>query len=432
MLPFIIKPAFWPIICLLWAVSSVLGQAIPYDGNDDLSTTEPLTVQSGEILFEDIELSPEGIVAYDSAGSRWTYDFGQDCFVYDPRSTVSDRFGAERSVEHETIEPVEDRCTEELVLGGTSLRTISVGIDEYVDGDVIAFGRVTIKGWVKGDVQSINKRVLVTASGQVDGNIRAPRIEIKDGGVVLGQQIVTDKFDLPVEIVRTSFSSDGLWVVFGLSVALLLMAFLASSLAPRQTANVSDCIKKYKARAFAVGVLFVFLMPFLVALLAITVVGILVVPFLPFAYLLSLAMGIGAFSHLVLQPVLLRRFGARPGLVLNSVAGVLFFMVLWMFVATLLGSSDSVSEGFGIFLLVISILLTLFPLMTGVGAVVLTRFGFREYVSFADHQADHDQTVPAPAPPPMKDDLPVPPPLNLPVVPPPPFSSPSQNSDDDK
>jgi len=372
------------------------------------------------------------VVAYDSAGSRWTYDFDQDCFVYDPRATVSDRRGTESSVEHETVEPVGERCTEELSLGGTSLRTISVGIDEYVDGDVIGYGRVTIKGWVKGDVQSISKRVLVTATGQVDGDIRAPRIEVKEGGVVLGQQMITNKFDLPVEIVKTSFSSAGLWVVFGLSLALMLAAFLASSLAPRQSTNVFDCIQKHKPRTFAVGVLFVFLMPLIIGLLALTIVGIIIVPFLPLAYLLSLAMGIGAFSRLVIQPVLVRRFGASPSLVFDSVTGVLFFMVLWMLVALLLGSTGSVSDVFGIILLVFSILFTLFPLMTGVGAVVLTRFGFRKYVSFGDNQTDPGHAVPVPAPPPMKDDTPAPPPLGSPVVPPPPASSPSQDVDEDK
>ena len=81
--------------------------------------------------------------------------------------------------------------------------------------------------------------------------------------------------------------------------------------------------------------------------------------------------------------------------------GMAFYMTLWVVVSVLLGSSDEVSQGFGVFFLVIAILTSSYALLTGTGGAVLTRFGFRKYRAFHGDQAHAGGKAPAPAPPPM-------------------------------
>jgi hypothetical protein len=80
------------------------------------------------------------------------------------------------------------------------------------------------------------------------------------------------------------------------------------------------------------------------------------------------------------------------------------YMAVWALVALIMGSDYGDSSGYhgmGVFLLVISILGTTYPFLTGIGAAVLTRFGFRPYVSRSETQTTVDQAAPEPAPPPI-------------------------------
>lgn len=381
---------------------------IPEPDLKDIPAPDPSGIPQ---VFTDIELSPEGVIAVDSAGVRWTYDFGAEKFIRDVRfgpGRIRDR----RDQIPEVHDPVEDRCTEKLKVSHPALNAVYVGYNEFVKGDILAANRVTVKGWVQGDIQSTNSRVLVTSSGQVDGDIRAPEIIVKPGGVVLGKQKITEHtISIPVELLTESFSEAGMWVVFSFTVALMLFAYLASSLMPRQSANVTSCIAEHKAKTFLLGLLFIFLIPFIITLVAVTIVGLAVLPLIPLAYLFALALGMGA-SGRPLTRFLLRSFGTgEPSLMFYSLTGVLVYMILWTVVALLLGSGESnhpVAWGFGIFSLVLSIVATIWPLATGVGAAVLTRFGFRDYISFRDGQVSKGTTAPAPAPPPIAEKPPGP------------------------
>ena len=112
------------------------------------------------------------------------------------------------------------------------------------------------------------------------------------------------------------------------------------------------------------------MIPFITAILAITLVGIIAIPLIPLAFFLALTIGMGSFNQLVLRLLRGKYPGRESNLTIIIVTGVLFFMALWALVALLLGSSHRVLQGFGYATLVISILLTVWPFMTGVGAVV--------------------------------------------------------------
>ncbi len=384
-------------------------------------SAERVSSFSNEQIFTNIELSPVGVRAVDSAGERWVFDFQTDSFVPDTTAGVRDRRDGEHPPE---MEDVETRCTVELKVRQPALKAVFVGYDEYVNGDIIAYDRVTVKGWVKGDVQSINKRVLITSTGRVDGNVRAPKIEVRDGGIINGEQTITEPFSIPVEVLTSSFSAAGIWIVLGFTVFLLLVAFIGVTLAPRQWENMDACVSGHRGKSFLLGLVVIFMLPVIVTVLAISLVGIILIPFLFLVGLpVALTVGMGHAGKLLARRFVPPPPGTRSGLMFPSLLGVLAFMLLWTLVAVLLGSSSDVAEGFGVLLLIVVILLTVWPLFSGVGASMLTRFGFRSYVGFGGRQQDSGGRAPAPAPPPMPEGprmTPPPLPGRRPTPPPPP------------
>ncbi|MBK7142667.1 MAG: polymer-forming cytoskeletal protein [bacterium] len=383
--------------------------------------TSPQTTDSNpprDTIFYEIELTSEGVDAVDTAGNHWTYDFEQNSFVPDKSVVVrTGRPGEGRVAVEALSRPHEDRCTQEKMVKPLQ-GTVLVGYDEFVANGFTAYGRVTVKGWVKGDIQSISGRVLVTESGRVDGDIKAPEIEVKDGAMVSGQQSITDPLDFPTEVLQRSFSVDGLVIVCGFLAFLLVIAFLITTLFPAQLGTFSTCLFEFKARAVFIGLLFLFLLPLILILVSITIIGIAVVPFIPLAYILAMATGVVALGGKIGAAISGRVLGGSQNRVVHALIGVPVFMLLWVLVAILLGSSG-VAQGFGIFLLVISIIITLFPLLGGLGAAVLTRFGYREHKGIQVNYRSKASEAPAPAPPPIPDfpRLVTPPPPIPPVSP---------------
>ncbi|MEE8575859.1 MAG: hypothetical protein V3T31_01270, partial [candidate division Zixibacteria bacterium] len=146
------------------------------------------------------------------------------------------------------------------------------------------------------------------------------------------------------------------------------------------------------------GILSLILMGPAMAVSAVTVIGIPVAILLPMAYVAALSLGMVSFGS-SMAGMLSDRFlgGTRQPLAL-ALIGILIFSTVWFAVAMLMGSSNSVAEGFGIALLVLAILMTAWPVCTGLGAVILTRFGFREYETYGEDIAKQARSAPAPPP----------------------------------
>jgi hypothetical protein len=350
------------------------------------------------LIFVEIELTNEGVVAYDSAGDRWTYDFETLRFVTDDAPT-REGGGRESHERTERVEPVEIRCTEEKVVDYPSLAAVYIGSDEYVNGDIKSYSRVTIKGWVKGNVQSFNKTVLITSTGQVDGDVKAPEVVVKDGGLVKGEIVETPQYEIPVEVITTGLSSAGIWVVFGFTLGLSLTVFLVSALAPSRVANVTACVVSYPLRASLTGLLFVFLIPVIIVLVVLTVIGLLVVWLVPIAYFVAFALGVCATSAQVLTVVVRRLGKSNPGMPTASIIGIAFYMGLWALVALIFDSATA--DAPGILLLLLAIFATCYPVFAGTGAVVMTRFGSRSYLTRRKFAHPSGDPAPAPAPPPI-------------------------------
>jgi hypothetical protein len=398
------------ILISLVALASVLaGISLPLRAQQAADSVPPR-----DTVFTEIELTNEGVNAVDTAGNYWTYDFDKGSFVPD-KSVVAQttRSGEGRRVEEAAYRAVEERCTQEKIVKPFQ-KSVVVGYDEYVSAGFIAYGQVIVKGWVKGDVQSISGRVLVTASGQVDGNVKAPEIVVNSGGKVSGQQITTDALDFPTEVLQRSFSVDGLVIVLGFLLFLLVTAFLVTTLFPIQFGNLKNCMLTFRVRSVFVGLLFLLLLPLIIILVSITIIGIAVVPFIPMAYVLAMACGVTALGSAIGETISGKILGGSKNRMIHALIGVPVFMLLWVFVAVLLGSTG-VAYGFGIFFLVVSIVVSLYPVLGGIGAALLTRFGYREHTGIkVDHRRQASE-APTPAPPPIPE-------MPRFVTPPPPVS----------
>ncbi len=359
-----------------------------------------------DTIFNEIRLDDNGVVTVDTAGYDWYYDFERELFVLgipEPDETVP----GGRLIDDGDA-PIEQRCTEEIWVKLFETRPVTVGYDEFVDDDITVLGRVTIKGWVIGDVESLNERVLVTETGRVDGNIQAPKVVVQEGGIV-GGDIVEKASPLDIDF-GAPFSVAGIVVVASFTAFLLISGVLLIIVAPRHVGNFCVCFECCKVKAFFLGLLLWLLLPPLIVLVAITIVGIPLTPLVPLAYLLTAVMGMVAFGNMIGRAFARRFLGGEKSRLFQTTVGILLVMSLWFVSAILLGSSEATAEGFGVFFLVLAILLTAFPVSSGVGAAFLTRFGVREYLDWKD-RAKSATEPPPPAPPPIRpEQFPTPPP----------------------
>lgn len=354
--------------------------------------------------FVEITLSPLGVEAVDSTGEHWHYDFGLEAFVPGGVETVDDGIPVESQPRDLDLENIVDRATERRVIESFARQSIIIDYDEYVDGDVIVWGRVTVKGWVKGGVKSLQSRVLVTRTGRVDGDIDAPEVIVREGAVVLGR-VNQEQSPSAIKELPSQFSADGFIIALVFTGFAGLIAFMCVTLAPVKTHRMIRCAEVYKGRCFALGLLMVLGSPLVLTLILITIVGVLLSPLLPLAYAVAATIGLLAFGRILLDRIgFLNQTGRlRP---LRCLLGIVIFMLPWLLAGLLMGSTDGTAEGFGVFFLVCAILITVFAGSIGVGAALLTRFGWSDYVA-AKAVPGQPHRAPAPAPPP----IPEPPPF---------------------
>lgn len=379
------------------AVVTMLGMA----GTSTAQRTDEAYVPPDTTFYE-IILSDEGVVAIDTAGYDWYYDFDRsqwEAGIPEPDEVDARTIGPGDG--RDDREPIEERCIVEKWVKPLQTKPVMVGFDEYVDGDITVLGRVTIKGWVTGDVSSLNKRVLVTETGWVDGNIEAPRVSVREGGYVGG---VIAEVASPLEFdFGSPFSATGIVVAASFTVMLLISALLVVTLAPRKTRNLCGCIETNKTKTFFLGFLLWLCLPPLIVLVTITIVGIPLTPLVPLAYVIAAILGMIAFGNMVGRVFAHQVLGGEKSRLFQTLVGVLLTMSLWFVSATLLGADGGTARGLGVFFLVVAILVTAYPVASGAGAAFLTRFGFREYVDWKD-RANSAAEPPPPAPPPLQPD----------------------------
>lgn len=330
--------------------------------------------------FIEIQLTREGVIAFDSQNTRWRYDFDEARFFRE--QVVSSQNNLRADIPQVSRRAVVERRIRLYV------PSVVLEYDEFVESDIVSVGPVTIRGWAKGNVQSISKRVIVAETGRVEGTIRAPEIIVRDGAQVAGVQILTDELGEPLHESDDLSAAEGILIVVALSLVVLLGIFLIHTLMQRQLGHVEKCMREYGGRAFLVGVLTLLLIPLAVVALVITVIGVIATPLVPLVLLIAVLMGIAVTARRISDP-LLRRIGLHdiPPLA-RTLIGVVVLTLPWVAASVLLTSTDEVALGFGIALLVVLLLIWSYPVVAGLGAASMTRLGWRPYVSFRDAVAN--------------------------------------------
>ncbi len=385
------KPVFSIIAILLCSVSS-FGQ--PGDSPESYSPRDT--------VFEELILTEEGVTAIDTAGYEWYYDFEYSVFVAGTPPVPEDAQDIPPVPGFEyTGLPIEERATIRKKVKHFEMGSVTVRADEYVEGDIKALDMVTVKGWVQGDVVSIRDRVLITETGQVDGNVEAPKVIVKDGGMVHGE-IIESEIPLELEDFTTGFSHDFLLVMVIITLSFLFAGFILLALLPRQVANMENCITRHKGRSYFLGFLLLLVMPAIVVLVAITIVGVVLIPILPLVYVWAIILGIVATGRGIITPLYKKFLGATANPIALGVFGILLIMTPWIITGALMGNEGGAAHGFGVFFLVVAIISMTLPVFAGIGAAFLTRFGFRSYSAVTHYGPQPGPaTAHTPAPPPI-------------------------------
>ncbi len=394
----------YPAILLLPVLSSA--QELGLEQEDTSLAAAAAEPAPADTVFYKIYLTEDGVTATDTADNDWYYDFEEDRFVMGIRPALD---GVRDPIDpgYEGLDlPIEERASERRRVKPFEQRSLTIGYDEFVDGNVVAYGRVTVKGWVQGDIRSLT-RVVITATGVVDGKVMAPDISVRPGAVVKGGvQETTAPFD--ISDLTEPFSDDFLQTIAILSAILLVITFLSTSLMPRQLNNIFLASRHYPIRSSLLGLLLLFLLPLVVTLVTVTIVGVLVLPFVPLLYVFALLVGVVAAGDRI-GGYLLRRIG-RPVTTswLRGIVGVVIICLFWT-VAAIFSGFDGALNVIGILIVIAVAIYTGFVMLSGLGAALLTRLGTRPYVSWRDRQSQAGE-VPSPAPPPRPSAPPVNPP----------------------
>ena len=349
------------------------------------ATIGPLSFEQPDTIFTSIRLTRDGVIAVDTYGHHWQYDFTVDRFIpYQPAAVGM----------VEGPDDIAARCTT-LVQPPAFARRVTVEATQYVDGDIIALGTVIVNGWVRGSVTSVNGAVIVGASGQVDGDIHAPIIELQPGAVLGGQRIQTSPFEAQLSLVEGNAAA----IVIVLTALLMLAAYLIVTLMPDRLDAVERCMTAHRWRTVVWGVLaLVVVFPLALLLTLVSVVGIILTPV---ACFLAIAMGVVAETRRIGRRLLRLSSRGRTADTVAALSGTLILMAFWWLAVWLTRSSGPVLQALGAVLLTVAVLVSLLPVLSGLGASLLTLYGFRPY------EAGHETpAVAAEAPPPAPPETP--------------------------
>lgn len=365
-----------------------------------VSLGAPDNYAPGDTIFNEIVLTEEGVTAIDTEGHEWYYDFDNSVFVVGEQPPD----GFEYSFNNYSDVPIEERATELKKVKPFESGDVTVKENEYVDDDITAWGQVTVKGWVKGDVVSVRDRVLITETAVVEGDVMAPKVTAKEGAII-GGKIIESENPLGDTEFPIPFTHEFLLVIFIITMGFMFLGFIILAVMPKQIGNIENCIVNNKSRSIVLGFLIVLVLPALVVLLAITIVGIVLIPILPVVYFWAMLLGIVATGKAIAEFLSKKFLGRKLNQIMLGMAGIVLLMTPWLISSAMFGAAaDSDTEIAAGFLLFLAISIMLFPVFAGLGASFLTRFGFRSYVSGSPFGPRPTKpATPSPAPPPIPD-----------------------------
>lgn len=264
-------------------------------------------------------------------------------------------------------------------------RTIAAGTT--VNGTVLARGPIVVAGRVNGSVVSLAGDVTVARGGVVTGDVLSVGGRIAADGVVMGEMRSMSALptllaaSAPALLARTPFqrTMDSARMVAATFGVLLIVAIGVLLFAGRNLDEVAETLERRFARAFWAGLLGqVLLLPglaVLVVALALTVIGVLLIPFAIVAYCVAVV-GLFTLGFLAVARLVggsMSRDGDRTPRYRALVAlavGVAVFFVLWMVAALLTWSPLTATV-----VRAAALAMTWAAVTLGFGAALLSRAG---------------------------------------------------------
>ena len=255
-----------------------------------------------------------------------------------------------------------------------------------VDGPVaVAYGNLDIYGTVDGDVATLRGDVRVHKGGRVTGNAWAAAGSlIIDGGTVEGEKrsiAIGPSSTAPAQAANRPLStSQSIRLVLGWFAILAIIGLGVMVFAEPNLDGVVVALERGFARSFWTGLVGeVLMLPALLVLvvaLAITVLGVLLIPFAIVAYVVAAAglftLGFLAVARLTGGAFASDRGTTSPrGVHLRAlVIGLVVYLVIWMLAAAL-----TWSPLLGAIFRAIAIALTWVAATVGLGATIISRAG---------------------------------------------------------
>jgi hypothetical protein len=262
-----------------------------------------------------------------------------------------------------------------------------------VDGTVVARGPVTVAGRVNGSVVSLSGDVIIQGGGVVTGDALSVGGRVVADGVVSGEMRSMSSLPTllavaaPALIARTPFqrTMDSARMVAATFGVLLIIAIGVLLFAGSNLDEVVGTLERRFARSFWAGLLGqVLLLPALAVLvvaLALTLIGILLIPFAIVAYAIAVAglltLGFLAVARLVGGSVKHDGDATPRARALTALAiGVAVFFVLWMVAALLTWSPLAATV-----VRAAALAMTWVAVTLGFGAALLSRAGSNRRVA---------------------------------------------------
>jgi hypothetical protein len=262
-------------------------------------------------------------------------------------------------------------------------RTIESGT--RVDGPVaVAYGNLDVYGTVNGDVATLRGDVRVHKGGRVTGNAWAAAGSlIIDGGTVEGEKrsIAIGQSTAPAKPASQPLTTgQSIKLVLGWFALLAIIGLGVMVFAEPNLDGVVIALERGFARSFWTGLVGeVLMLPALLVLvvaLAITVLGVLLIPFATVAYVVAAAglftLGFLAVARLTGGAFASARGTTSPrGVHLRAlVIGLFVYLGIWM-----LAAAFTWSPLFGAILRALAIALTWVAATVGLGATIISRGG---------------------------------------------------------
>jgi len=375
-----------------------------------LSTSPPDTV------FEHTLYRNGSLTAEDSLGREWEYDKRLGVFRLRWEQVRSAGAGREEMVffnDDDTVIVSRDRDpdwaqTVKRVRKANS-RRVHVRAEEYVPRDITCAKKVTVDGLVEGNVISL-KEVVVGRSGVIDGDVSAPTIRVKSGGLITGDETeVTGGIEIGREFgdeYRKIIDFGAIPIFVGMAALLILVAFVSLSVAPDAVTRASHAIRSHTATAIWAGLITLIVLPFAITFLIATVIGIPIALIGVVAAPVALLVGIVAYSQFSGQTAL-AAYGIENSTRLRQIViGIVILIGLWTVSFAFQSSRAEFLADIGVVLLIVAIGFSAVGVFAGIGGVVLTRFGRREYSPRP--KGTRSGYPPPPSPPPTPQPPPIP------------------------